>query len=77
MIAQAAAALCRLVAGYPECGLRGREPARLGVELELMAALGMSQRSVSNRVGFGLSLEELPELAAALRTGWWTRRPGR
>ena len=25
-----AAALCRLVAVYPGCGLRGREPARLG-----------------------------------------------
>jgi hypothetical protein len=64
-----AAALCRLVAAYPECGLRGRDPARLGVEFELMAALGMSQRSVSNRLGFAGSLGEVPELAAALRAG--------
>jgi hypothetical protein len=64
-----AAALCRLVAAYPECGLRGRDPARTGVEFELMAALGVSHRSAANRVAFGLSLGELPELAGALRTG--------
>lgn len=68
-LAVEAAALCRLVAAYPECGLRGRDPARLGVEFELMSALGMSQRSAGNRLGLAEALGTLPELTAALRAG--------
>ena len=44
-LAVEADALARLAAAYPECGLRGRDPEHATVVFELMAALGVSQRS--------------------------------
>jgi hypothetical protein len=68
-LAVEADALARLEAAYPQCGLRGRDPEHAAVVFELMAALGVSQRSAANRLAFAASLAGLPALGAAARAG--------
>jgi hypothetical protein len=64
-----AEALARLEAVYPGGGLRGRDGEHAAVVFELMAALGMSQRSAANRLSFGAGLAGLPGLGEEARVG--------
>jgi len=64
-----AEALARLEAVYPGGGLRGRDGEHAAVVFELMAALGVSQRSAANRLSFGWGLAGLPGLGEAARVG--------
>ncbi|HSK54819.1 MAG TPA: hypothetical protein VK908_06155, partial [Jiangellales bacterium] len=66
-VAVEADALARLEACYPEGGLRGRDPEQAAVVFEVMAALGCSQRSAANRLGFAARLGGLPALGEAAR----------
>ena len=50
-LAVEADALARLEAAYPGAGLRGRDGEHAAVVFEVMAALGVSQRSAANRGG--------------------------
>ncbi|HEU4492276.1 MAG TPA: HNH endonuclease, partial [Jiangellales bacterium] len=62
-------ALARLEAAYPGGGLRGRDGEHAAVVFELMAALGVSQRSAANRLSFGSGLAGLPGLGEEARSG--------
>ena len=68
-LAVEADALARLEAVYPGGGLRGRDGEHAAVVFELMAALGVSQRSAANRLCFGAGLGGLPALGEEARAG--------